>query len=212
MAEFDEEESVIVAVTGGLGTGKSTVSKILATILDTDLLDTDLLCRLQMQPGAEGYNEFCTVFGKKFIQEDGYVDRTLLRQAVFEDEELRDQLEIILHPIVQRQVVGHGRASSASGEVLVVEVPLLYEVGWQDWFDVCVVVHVPEELIVQRVKARDGLDADQIKQISKTQMPIQKKLDYAHFIVDNSGTFASTMQQVAWLSKKLNKKFKTERK
>ena len=212
MVECDKEGNVIVAVTGGLGTGKSTVSKILAATLDTDLLDTDLLCRLQMQPGAEGYKEFCSVFGRKYIQDDGNIDRISLRQAVFEDEELRGQLENILHPIVQRQVVAHGRVSSSDREVLVVEVPLLYEVGWQDWFDFCVVVYVPEELIVQRVKARDGLDADQIKQISKTQMPIQKKLDSAHFIVDNSGTFTSTMQQVAWLSKKLNKKFKTERK
>jgi len=212
MVEFDEEGNVIVAVTGGLGTGKSTVSKILAVTLDTDLLDTDLLCRLQMQPGADGYNYFCSVFGEKFIQDDGNIDRTLLRQAVFDDEELRGQLENILHPIVQDQVIAHGKSSSSSGEILVVEVPLLYEVGWQDRFDVCIVVYVPEELIVQRVKARDGLDADQIKQISKTQMPIQKKLDYAHFIVDNSGTFVSTMQQIAWLTKKLNKKLKMERK
>ena len=140
---------MIIAVTGGLGTGKSTVSKILATTLHTELLDTDQLCRLQMLPGAEGFEIFCRVFGKSFIQDDGTIDRLLLRQAVFADETFRVKLENILHPIVQRQVAARGRVSSTRREILVVEVPLLYEVGWQDWFDVCIVVYVPEKDIVK---------------------------------------------------------------
>jgi dephospho-CoA kinase len=201
---------VIVAVTGGLGTGKSTVSKILAATLKTELIDTDQLCRRQMIPGADGFKEFSRVFGKSFIQDDGTIDRLLLRKAVFDDETLREKLENILHPIVHRQVTARGKVSSGRGEILVVEVPLLYEVGWQDRFDVCVVVYVPEKHIVQRVMARDGLPAEQIKQILAAQMSIQKKLDKAHFIVDNSDTFVSTVQQIAWLSKKLSEKFIAE--
>ena len=201
---------MIIAVTGGLGTGKSTVSKILAATLKTELIDTDQLCRLQMIPGAEGFKEFSRVFGKSFIQDDGNIDRLLLRKAVFDDETLREKLENILHPIVQRQVTACGKVSSGRGEILVVEVPLLYEVGWQDRFDVCVVVYVPEKHIVQRVMVRDNLSAEQIKQIFEAQMPIQKKLDKAHFIVDNSDTFVSTVQQIAWLSKKLSEKLNTE--
>ena len=201
---------MIVAVTGGLGTGKSTVSKILAATLKTELIDTDQLCRLQMIPGAEGFKEFSRVFGKSFIQDDGTIDRLLLKKAVFDDETLREKLENILHPIVQAQVTARGKVSSRRGEILVVEVPLLYEVGWQDRFDVCVVVYVPERHIVQRVMARDGLAAEQIKQILDAQMSIQKKLDKAHFIVDNSDTFVSTVQQIAWLSKKLSEKLNAE--
>lgn len=199
-----------VAITGGLGTGKSTVSKVLAVTLETELVDVDQLCRLQMLPGAEGFEKFRQTFGEKFLQDDGTINRLLLKQAVFADGELRKKLEDILHPIVQRQVAKQSRVCSSQGHILVVEVPLLYEVGWQDVFDACVVVYVPEQLCVQRVVIRDGLDVEQIKQILNAQLPIQKKLDYAHFIVDNSGTFVSTVQQIAWLSKKLKEKSKAE--
>ena len=72
-------------------------------------------------------------------------------------------------------------------------------------FDVCVVVYVPEKLCIERVMARDGMSAEQIRQILNAQIPIEKKLDYADFIVDNSGTFVSTVQQIAWMSKKLKR-------
>lgn len=192
-----------IAVTGGLGTGKSTVSKILAVTLATESIDTDELCRRQMLPGAEGFEAFSRSFGKKFIQGDNTIDRRLLRQAVFEDEQLRFQLEKILHPLVQREVACYTRAYNRRGKILVVEVPLLFEVGWQDNFDASVVVYVPEKTCIERVMARNGLAVGEIRQILKSQMPIDKKRDYADFIVDNSGTFASTVQQIAWLSKKL---------
>ena len=201
-----------VAVTGGLGTGKSTVSKILAATLEAEFIDTDQLCRQQMLPGADGFEKFSRTFGARFKKDDGTFDRVLLRQAVFDDEELRVNLESILHPIVQSQIATRSRVCSNRGEILIVEVPLLYEVGWQDAFDVCVVVYVPEQQCTQRVMARDEIFAEQIKQILNAQFPIKKKLDYAHFIVDNSGTFISTVQQIAWLSKKLNEKLNIERK
>ncbi len=195
-----------VAVTGGLGSGKSTVSKILAVTLKTELLDADLLCRRQMQPGAEGFEKFRHSFGERYVKRDGTLDRTLLRQMVFNDKELRDKLESILHPIVRSEIAARSKVCSARGKILIVEVPLLYEVGWQDEFDACVVVYVPERICVQRVMARDGMLVEDIEQILNAQIPIKKKLDYAHFVVDNSGTFVSTVHQITWLSRKLNRK------
>jgi dephospho-CoA kinase len=196
---------VKIAVTGGLGTGKSTVSKILASTLETTLIDTDQLCRRQMLPGTEGYEEFSRVFGQKFILDDGTIDRILLRQAVFEDGELRKELENILHPIVRCQVAALCKTCSNRGEITVVEVPLLYEVGWQDEFDVCIVVYVPGNICVQRVELRDEMAVEEIMRIMHAQMPIKKKLDYADFIVDNSGIFVSTVQQIYWLAKMLTR-------
>ncbi len=195
-----------VAITGGLGTGKSTVAKILASTLETTLIDTDYLCRLQMLPGAEGYDEFARIFGQRFLQDDGTVDRILLRQAVFEDSDLREQLENILHPIVRRQVDILCKTCLSHVAVSVVEVPLLYEVGWQDEFDVCIVVYVPEDICVQRVKLRDEMTAEEIMRIMDSQIPIEKKLAYADFIVDNSSIFIGTVQQTYWLAKMLMRK------
>lgn len=192
-----------IAVTGGLGTGKSTVSKIFATNSAAELIDTDQLCHRQMLPGSDGYAEFRRVFSERFFQLDGMIDRQLLRQAVFDDNSIRAKLENILHPIVRQQVVARSRELAACGGMLIVEVPLLYEVGWSDTFDICVVVYVPEIVCIQRVMMRDRMPAEQIRQILNAQLPIKKKLDYADFIVDNSGTFVSTVQQIAWMSKKI---------
>ena len=195
-----------IAVTGSLGTGKSTVSKILAATLGAELIDTDQLCRLQMQPGAEGFEQFLRDFGQRFIQDDGTIDRIHLRQAVFDDIGLKTKLEGILHPKVRRQVISRCRVGSIRNETLIVEVPLLYEVGWQDDFDICVVVYVPETLCIQRVIERDGMGIEEIKQILKAQIPTRKKLDYAHFIVENSGTFVSTVHQLNWLSREIKRR------
>lgn len=195
-----------IAVTGGLGTGKSTVAKVLANTLATEVIDTDQLCRLHMEPGAEAYTEFVHKHGDQFLHVDGTIDRVMLRQAVFDDEKLRAELESILHPIVQREVEECAKLCQDRGKKLVVEVPLLYEVGWQDRFDLSVVVYVPEKTCIDRVVKRNGLPPEEIKKILAAQMPLSEKCSYAHFVVDNSGTFAAMAMQIAWLTRNLPSK------
>lgn len=192
-----------IAVTGGLGSGKSTVSKVLANAISADLLDTDELCREQMRPGMPGFVRCCQVFGTRYLQSDGSLDRQLLRQAVFTDNQVKKDLEKILHPLVRQQVAACTAHCADHGRDLVVEVPLLFEVGWQNDFDVTVAVYVADELCRQRVAARDGLTAVEIGRVLAAQMPIADKIAAAHFVIDNSGTMVSTIQQIAWLGKKL---------
>lgn len=192
-----------IAVTGGLGSGKSTVSKILARTIAADHVDTDLLCRQQMLPGRPGFAKFCEVFGDRYLHADGSLDRRSLRQAVFTDSRIKNDLEMILHPLVRQQVAAHYAENCQAGENLVVEVPLLFESGWQHDFAVWVVVYVSEESCLQRVAARDGLSPEEIHRVITAQIPLSHKLAAAHFVIDNNGTFVSTVHQIAWLGKQL---------
>ncbi len=193
-----------IGVTGGLGSGKSTVSKILASYFQCELLDTDQLCRQQLQPGHEGMIRFEECFGDRFSFPDGILDRQALRCAVFEDPGVKVQLENILHPIVRKIVTTSLREKEKRDEHLVVEVPLLYEVQWQEDFDECVVVYTPEPSVYKRVLLRSGLTFEEISLVLKVQIPIEEKRKYTRFIVDNSGTFASTVLQTAHLFKRIS--------
>jgi len=186
-----------IAVTGGIGSGKSTVSKILASFLRCELLDTDHLCRQQLQPGGEGLEKLKAIFGHKFLTDDGTLNRQALRESTFQDHAVRSQLETILHPIVRQIVEKSGNESEVQGGHLVVEVPLLYEVQWQDDFDECVVVYVPEHLVYGRIVLRDGLGVEHIRSILRAQMPVEEKREYTSFVIDNSGTLTSSVLQIA---------------
>ncbi|WP_457575319.1 dephospho-CoA kinase [Desulfomarina sp.] len=191
------ENTVKIAVTGGLGSGKSTVSNLLAAGLCCELVNTDEICRQQLLPEEKGYARLLDCFGREFLAADGAIDRAKLREAVFSDNSVKDRLESILHPLV-RDIV---REKEKSTDCLLVEVPLLYEVGWQEDFDVCVLVYVPEAVVYERVARRDGHSREIIRSILDNQMPLDEKLSRASFIIDNSETFVSTVIQVGHLSR-----------
>ena len=193
-----------IAVTGGLGSGKSTVSKVLASYLQCGLLDTDQLCRQQLQPGCEGMVGLEKRYGDRFFYPDGTLDRQSLRSATFEDHSVKVQLENILHPIVRKIVAAFLREKEMRGEHLVVEVPLLYEVAWQDDFDKCIVVYTSESSVYERVSLRSGLSFTEIHLILKVQMPIEEKRKRTQLIIDNNGTFVSTVLQTANLFKRIS--------
>lgn len=199
----------MIAVTGGLGSGKSSVSKILAYSLDACLIDTDALCRQQMEPGAEGFQEIKKIFGLQFIQPDGFINRELLRRKVFSETEIKLELESILHPIVSRELLVCREECSAAGRFLVVEVPLLFEVGWQKKFDFTIAVYAPRQLCIDRVMLRDNLPNKLICMIISSQMDLEEKRRQADFCIDNSGTYAGTMQQIFWCSRNIKTQKKT---
>ena len=192
-----------IAVTGCFGGGKSTVSRLLASALDAPCLDTDRICRRLLQPGEVGYAAFAERFGGRFLAADGAIDRLALRQAVFSDAQIKSALEGILHPLVQNEVAAASLASRQAGRFLVVEVPLLFEVGWQSEFDVVVVVAGGEALLAARVARRDGLDAAEIREVATSQWTMAEKVARGDVVIDNGGTFVATVQQVAWLARKL---------
>ena len=192
-----------IAVTGGVGSGKSTVSQLLASYLRCDLLDTDQLCRQQLEPGCEGMKRFEEVFSTRFLHLDGTLNRNRLREATFNDPHVKSQLETVLHPIVREIVLEKLQAQKQSVVSFVVEVPLLYEVQWQDEFDKCIVVYTPEHLVYERVMQRNGLSFTEIELILKAQIPIEEKRKFTPLVIDNSDTFTSSVLQVANLVKQI---------
>lgn len=191
---------VKIAVTGSYGSGKSCVSRILSSCLGGTLCNTDSLCRELMEPGQQGFVGLQKEFGGRFISKDGQLDRLLLREAAFTDTAIKTGLESILHPLVRNSVGELAEESDGCSLFLVVEVPLLFEVGWQEDFDVTVLVRVDKATSVQRAVTRDCIDKEEAIRIIDLQLPIACKEPLSDYIIDNGSTFVSTAQQTAWLA------------
>jgi|WetSurMetagenome_2_1015567.scaffolds.fasta_scaffold355216_2 dephospho-CoA kinase len=189
-----------IAVTGGIATGKSTVSRLLATCLKTCALDADLICRDLMNKGQPGWHGIFQAWGERFMDAEGRIDRRLLRKTIFAEKTMRLELERILHPLVRAEIARSAREKKRTGDDLLVEVPLLYEVGWQGDFDWIVTVFATESKCVQRIISRDNVTEHDARNILTAQMPVVCKALLADSVIDNSGLWAYTCFQVYHLA------------
>lgn len=188
-----------IGVTGTIGSGKSTVARLLSNALLAEYIDSDQICRQRLEPGEAGLIALQQRTGDRFIAPDGSLHRQLLRQVVFTEPQLRTVLEEILHPLVQEEITRRLAACAAVGSILVVEVPLLFELGWQKKFTCTVVVAGGWEQCLLRASRRDGVDRAEIARILAVQMPVEEKIALADFVVNTSGTYTATVVQTAWL-------------
>ncbi len=154
-----------------------------------------------MLPGNKGFANFQKIFSKKYINKNGFINRELLKTDVFQDNDLKKQLEAILHPLVRAELNFRCKQEALLGKNLIAEVPLLFESGFEDGFDFIVAVFVPKKICNQRIISRDGLTDEFIRQIIDSQMPVEEKCLRSHFVVDNGGTYASTVGQAVWIIK-----------
>ncbi len=158
-----------------------------------------------MAPGRQGLLEVERRWGRRFFDPSGALDRAALRRAAFGDPGLLAELEEILHPVVYNRFCHIIDKGKVSGRWLVAEVPLLFEVGWENIFDCVVVVRGDQQQIIARVEQRDGRSREEILQITAAQMPIDEKVKKADYCIDNSGSFTSTVEQVYWLARSLRR-------
>lgn len=192
-----------IAVTGTVGSGKSGVAAILAAALGIESVDTDLLCRKLLLPGQPGWRDLRDRLRGRFFGADGGLDRLRLREAVFAEPEVRRELERILHPRVREMVTVRMREATGNGLHLLVEVPLLFEAGWQGDFDQVVAVYAPAALCIARTVKRDRVSRHQAESILALQLPAEEKARRADRVVDNSGIWSATVLQVSVLARKL---------
>lgn len=186
-----------VGLTGGIASGKSTVSKIFASF-GAKVLDADEVAREVLLPGQPAWTRLRQVFGQEFFHPDGTVKRKELRKLVFADPEKRSQLNAIVHPEVMKEINRRSEILSSSVQtgVLLVDVPLLLEVGVANRFDKVVVVYVSKSVQINRLQQRDGISEEEAKQALKAQMALSKKVEQADYVIDNSGTLEETQAQV----------------
>lgn len=194
---------MIVAITGNVGSGKSVVTRYLIDLTGAMHCDTDLVCRNLLEKDQPGWIEIIRQWGKQFLNQGGEIDKKRLRTAVFEDDVIRHELEGILHPLVHEHVSNLIARCRSKRKLLIVEVPLLFEVGWQHDFDYVVTVSAEQREAVKRVVRRDNVSAEHVEKILNTQMNITDKAQCSDFVIDNSGSLENTYAQVDLLKEQI---------
>ena len=189
-----------VGLTGGIGAGKSTVSRLLAA-RGAMVIDADRLAHEVVEPGTDGYAALLDEFGPSVLSADGSVNRATLAELVFADEAARRRLETIIHPRVRARAK-ELEAQADAQAVVVHEIPLLVETA-ADGFDVVVVVDIAEDVAVRRLLGR-GMSADDAWSRIKTQASREQRRAVADVVLDNSGGTDSLSEQVEALWRDLS--------
>jgi dephospho-CoA kinase len=188
-----------VGLTGGIGSGKSEVSKRLAA-LGAVVLDADKAAREVVEPGTPGLARVAAAFGTAVLRPDGSLDRPKLAGIVFADDAARDRLNGIVHPLVHEWMRAAEAAAvrdGGDGVVVVHDVPLLAEGGRAGQFDLVIVVDVPPDVQVERLAGVRGMTPDQARARMAAQASREQRLAVADVVIDNSGTLDDLDKRVA---------------
>jgi len=191
----------VVAITGGFGTGKSTVAVFLKKICGARLISADEIAHKLARPGTSVYRKIVSAFGKGMIKKDRSIDRLKLAEAAFSSSMLLNKLNRIMHPEVIRIIkkeIGRKR-----NKVLLLDVPLLFETGLHRLADKVIVVKATRQQQVKRILRKSALSEKDVLKRIRAQMPLPEKVRRADFLIDNSGTLDSTKKQVENLRRML---------
>lgn len=183
-----------VGLTGGIASGKSTVSRILAE-LGAVIIDADLIAREVVAPGTEGLAEVVAAFGPEVLTDTGEMDRAAVGALVFADPEKRKVLEQVIHPRVFLRSI---EIDEAAGEhaVVVNDIPLLTETGQADRFDAVVVVDVPTEVQVERMVRDRGMSMEEAESRIAAQATREQRRAIATHLIENTGTLEELESRV----------------
>ena len=195
----------VVGLTGGIGSGKSTVSGILAK-LGAKIIDADLVSREIMEKGKEAYNEIVDCFGKEILDKEGNIDRKKLGSIVFSDKEKLKRLNEITHPKIIDKIKKMIEEEKDKNKVIVIDAALLIETGLYKLVDEVWLVVVDIDTQIKRVMERDGFSCEEALKRIKSQMPLEEKIKYADFIINNSKDLRKTEEQVRLLWQRFDRR------
>mgnify|MGYP006280246651 FL=1 len=191
-----------IALTGGIATGKSYVATKLREA-GVPMVDADVLAREVVEPGTPGLAAVRRRFGPDAVRRDGTMDRVRIAQIVFKDKRARLDLEAIIHPAVQKAVNDFFDSLPKRTPYAVADIPLLFETGREKQFDAVIVVACPRDMQLQRVMERNRLSKEDAERRLAAQLPIEKKLEKATYVIRTDGTFEDTNAQIASLLDRL---------
>ena len=189
---------ILIGLTGGIGSGKSEVARLL-TARGAEVIDADLIVRELQQPGAEVYEKMVELFGQEVVGADRALDRAAIAKKVFADESLLKTLNQLIHPIVRRVMNERVESFRSSDKVVVLDIPLLVE-NPREGLDGVLVVDLDGELAVKRLVEQRNMNADDARARIAKQATREQRLAIANHVIDNSGDRDELSQKVdlAW--------------
>lgn len=186
-----------VGLTGGIASGKTTISNLFAA-RGVAIIDTDVISRALLEPGEPAFDQVCQHFGEDILNRDRRVDRARLREIVFSDPLEKRWLETMLHPLIYHRSEVAIRQQTGGAYVLVV-VPLLFETNFQSLVDRVLVVDCPAETQIRRLIQRDNIDESLARSMLDQQLSNDERLARAHDVIANRADDSSLEAQVEML-------------
>lgn len=191
--------SLKVGLTGGIGSGKTTVTDLFAN-LSVPIIDADCISRELQKKGQPAYDKILELFGKDVIDEAGELRRDYLRTLVFSNGELKKQLESVIHPVVRKRI--NESVNYVNHPYCIISIPLLIESGLQHTVDRILVVDAPEQLQISRSCARDSVRPEDIMKILRSQATQEERLRQADDVIINDRDINHLKEQVTKLNEK----------
>ncbi len=199
---------LIVGLTGGIVSGKSTVARMFRQ-LGADIIDADNIARAIVQPGEKAWKNIVHYFGKEILQDNKEINRKELAKIVFADKERLEKLNKITHPeimaIIKNKIREMRSKDSSDGTICIIELPLLFEANLEGMMDKVVVVYLKREEQIKRLFIRNHLTQEEAISRIDSQMPLERKLQQADYVIDNRTTIDQTKKQVRQIWYELKK-------
>ncbi|WP_110114080.1 dephospho-CoA kinase [Bacillus sp. CGMCC 1.16541] len=197
--------AVVIGLTGGIASGKSTVAHMMEE-LEIPVVDADKIAKEVVEVGTDTYHQIVQTFGEEILQKDRSIDRVKLGAIIFQNKEEREKLNAIVHPAVRQSMLRQKEQFLQDGnEIVVLDIPLLFESDLTHLVDRVIVVYVDEDVQLARLMKRNGLTEEEAKSRIQSQMPLVQKIALADSVINNNGSIEETKVQLLSALAYLNK-------
>ena len=195
----------IIGITGGIASGKSTVTEFLRQP-GYQVIDADQVVHELQEPGERLYQALLSTFGSAILQEDGRLDRPKLGAMIFGNPELLAQSSQLQNEIIREELAGRRDLLAETEDIFFMDLPLLFELEYDNWFDQIWLVDVREETQLSRLMARNDLSQEEAEKRIAAQLSLREKRKRADVLIDNNGSLEETRQQISDALQKLERR------